>query len=175
MGLVGESGARGRAQFYDVKGRADDKFVLEQAVFLKGLIQKQLEENPELHATPEGIKDKENKDAIYVISPFRNVAFKLAESLRDLGFKRKRDVGTVHTFQGKEAKIVYFVLGADENSKGAASWAIGEPNIVNVAATRAKEEFYIIGNLDLYKNLGVMKESIKVIEDYNSCSAHAGD
>ncbi|WP_104759588.1 DEAD/DEAH box helicase [Helicobacter bizzozeronii] len=173
--VQGKSEARGKAQFYDVKGRADDKFVSEQAAFLKGLIQKQLGENPELHATPEGIKDKENKDAIYVISPFRNVAFKLAESLKDLGFKYKRDVGTVHTFQGKEAKIVYFVLGADEDSKGAASWAMGEPNIVNVAATRAKGEFYIIGDLDLYKNLGVMKESIKVIEDYNSCSAHAGD
>ncbi|WP_285658631.1 DEAD/DEAH box helicase, partial [Helicobacter bizzozeronii] len=139
--VQGKNEANGKAQFYDVKGRADDKFVSEQAEFLKGLIQKQLEENPELQVTPHGIKDKENKDAIYVISPFRNVAFKLAESLKDLGFKHRRDVGTVHTFQGKEAKIVYFVLGADEKSKGAASWAMGEPNIVNVAATRAKEEF----------------------------------
>ncbi|WP_163535133.1 AAA domain-containing protein [Helicobacter suis] len=159
--------AKGKAQFYDVKGRADDKFVPEQADFLKELIEKQLEANPKLQATPNGIKDQENKDAIYVISPFRNVAFKLAESLKNLGFKHKRDVGTVHTFQGKEAKIVYFVLGADANSKGAASWAVSEPNIVNVAATRAKEEFYIIGDLDLYKNLGVMKKSIEVIDRYN--------
>ncbi|WP_163556230.1 AAA domain-containing protein [Helicobacter suis] len=159
--------AKGKAQFYDVKGHAHDKFVPEQADFLKELIKKQLETNPKLQATPNGIKDQENKDAIYVISPFRNVAFKLAESLKDLGFKHKRDVGTVHTFQGKEAKIVYFVLGADVNSKGAASWAVSEPNIVNVAATRAKEEFYIIGDLDLYKNLGVMKKSIEVIDRYN--------
>ncbi|WP_163499652.1 AAA domain-containing protein [Helicobacter suis] len=159
--------AKGKAQFYDVKGHAHDKFVPEQADFLKELIKKQLEANPKLQATPNGIKDQENKDAIYVISPFRNVAFKLAEALKDLGFKHKRDVGTVHTFQGKEAKIVYFVLGADVNSKGAASWAVSEPNIVNVAATRAKEEFYIIGDLDLYKNLGVMKKSIEVIDQYN--------
>ncbi|WP_163532512.1 DEAD/DEAH box helicase [Helicobacter suis] len=159
--------AKGKAQFYDIKGHAHDKFVPEQADFLKELIKKQLEANLKLQATPNGIKDQENKDAIYVISPFRNVAFKLAESLKDLGFKHKRDVGTVHTFQGKEAKIVYFVLGADVNSKGAASWAVSEPNIVNVAATRAKEEFYIIGDLDLYKNLGVMKKSIEVIDRYN--------
>ncbi|BEG57323.1 DEAD/DEAH box helicase [Helicobacter sp. NHP21005] len=163
--VQGKDKAHGKAQFYDVKGRADNKFVPEQANFLKGLIGAKLQENQELKATPEGIKDKENKDAIYVISPFRNVAFKLAESLKDLGFKHKRDVGTVHTFQGKEAKIVYFVLGADENSKGAAAWAVGEPNIVNVAATRAKEEFYIIGDRDLYQNLGVMKKTIEVIED----------
>ena len=55
------------------------------------------------------------------------------------------DVGTVHTFQGKEAPVVFFVLGADQQSSGAARWAVSEPNMMNVAATRAKEAFYIIG------------------------------
>ena len=48
------------------------------------------------------------------------------------------NVGTVHTFQGKEAPIVFFVLGADRQSSGAARWAVTEANIMNVAATRAK-------------------------------------
>ena len=38
------------------------------------------------------------------------------------------------------------VLGADTNSKGAASWAVSEANMMNVAATRAKKEFYIVGD-----------------------------
>ena len=79
------------------------------------------------------------------------------ENLKDIS------VGTVHTFQGKEAKVVYLVLGADENSRGAAFWAVGTPNIMNVAATRAKEEFYIIGSQRLYSSLGskVVKETLK--------------
>ena len=52
------------------------------------------------------------------------------------------NVGTVHTFQGKEAPVVFFVLGADKQSSGAAQWAVSEPNMMNVAATRAKKEFY---------------------------------
>lgn len=61
-------------------------------------------------------------------------------------------VGTVHTFQGKEAEIVYFVCGTDETTKGAANWSCNKPNILNVAVTRAKKDFYIIGNISLFKD-----------------------
>jgi superfamily I DNA and/or RNA helicase len=57
------------------------------------------------------------------------------------------NIGTVHTFQGKEAKIVYFVVGTDKKSDGAANWSCAQPNLINVAATRAKKEFYVIGDL----------------------------
>lgn len=79
------------------------------------------------------------------------------------------NVGTVHTFQGKEAKIVYFVLGADTDSKGAAKWAVTEPNMMNVASTRAKEEFYVIGDKKLYASLGskVANTTISIIDEYN--------
>lgn len=81
-------------------------------------------------------------------------------------------IGTVHTFQGKEAPIVFLVLGCDESNKGAANWAMGSenPNIMNVAATRAKEEFYIIGDKKLFKELGsdVIKKTLEVIEKSNN-------
>ena len=80
-------------------------------------------------------------------------------------------MGTVHTFQGKEAPIVFLVLGADETSKGAANWAMGteNPNIMNVAATLAKEEFYIIGNKKLYLGLksDVINDTNEVINKFN--------
>ena len=106
---------------------------------------------------------------------FKNVANKLIEKLQAIDFvardekHRVTNIGTVHTFQGKEAKIVYFVLGADKNSEGAAAWAVSEPNIINVAATRAKEEFYVIGDKSLYSNLGstVASDTINIIEEYN--------
>ena len=80
------------------------------------------------------------------------------------------NVGTVHTFQGKEAPIVFLVLGADEKCTGAAKWAMGteNPNIMNVAATRAKEQFYIIGDKKLYLNLesNVINNTYEIIERF---------
>ena len=155
--------AQGKAFWYSVGGTANDKFVKEQADFLVDLISKRLEEEESL------------KDEIYVISPFRNVAQQTARELDRINFT-KRDkkgpvnVGTVHTFQGKEAKIVYLILGADEASRGAAGWAVSEPNIMNVAATRAKEEFYIIGDKALYNNLGsgTAEKTIRILEEYGT-------
>ncbi|GGE54994.1 ATPase [Pullulanibacillus camelliae] len=157
-----EDESQGKSQWYDSIGKANDKFVKEQADLLKSLIDKRLQEDPDM------------ADEIYVISPFRNVTYKLAQVLDEINFtKREKDkstnIGTVHTFQGKEAKIVYFVLGADSNSSGAARWAVSEPNIMNVAATRAKEEFYVIGDRKLYASLGsrVANQTISIIDDYN--------
>jgi len=158
--------SQGISKWFDISGNANDKFVKEQAEFLKTKITERLQENPEL------------KDEIYVISPFKNVAYMLAKTLDSIGFTKRDEkqkpinIGTVHTFQGKESKIVYFVLGADAESSGAARWAVSDPNMMNVAATRAKEEFYIVGDKKLYAELGskVANKTISIIEDYNNGS-----
>lgn len=157
-----EEESKGESQWFDVDGKATDKFVKEQAALLKQLINQKLNGNPNL------------ADDIYVISPFKNVATKLEKILDEIKFTKREkgkatNIGTVHTFQGKEAKIVYFVLGADSDSSGAARWAVSDPNIMNVAATRAKEEFYIIGDKKLYASLGceVATKTISIIESYN--------
>lgn len=162
----------GKAQWYDVGGSADNKYVKEQGDLLVQKIRELSEHN-------EDILDKSKKDQVYVISPFKNVAYNLSRKLKaDLDFTRydskfsPTNVGTVHTFQGKEAPIVFLVLGADEKSKGAANWAMGSenPNIMNVSATRAKKEFYIIGDKKLYSNLGsdVIDKTINEIRKFNS-------
>ncbi|RUT40223.1 replication ATP-dependent helicase [Paenibacillus anaericanus] len=158
-----EKESKGKSQWYDSTGTANDKFVKEQADLLKILIDKRLQEDPSL------------ADEIYVITPFRNVAYKLAQHLDGINFTKRENgkttnIGTVHTFQGKEAQIVYFVLGADTNSSGAAKWAVSDPNMMNVAATRAKEEFYVIGDKKLYASLGcrVANKTISIIDDYNN-------
>ncbi len=67
-------------------------------------------------------------------------------------------VGTVHTVQGREAEAVFFILGApDFEQRGARDWAGKSPNLFNVAATRAKEVFYVIGNRKLWKTAGVFQ------------------
>lgn len=34
-----------------------------------------------------------------------------------------KSIGTVHTFQGKEAQKVYFVIGTDNTQDGAVNWS----------------------------------------------------
>ena len=161
----------GMAQWFDICGRATDKYVAEQGDFLREKIQEMIRQNPD-------IINKEKKDIIYVISPFKNVAYQLSRELKKIGFTRydengkPTNVGTVHTFQGKEAPIVFLILGADDKCIGAANWAMGteNPNIMNVAATRAKEQFYIIGDKKLYLKLksDVINSTYEIIDRFNS-------
>jgi hypothetical protein len=90
-------------------------------------------------------------DQIRVISPFRMVAaksFDMHEAVfpgvtRD---QRRQWVGTVHTMQGKEADVVILVLGGDPARPGARRFATEEPNLLNVAVSRARRRLYVIGN-----------------------------
>jgi hypothetical protein len=105
---------------------------------------------------------------LFLITPFRSVREPLAkvaaECAKGLGYSKeqvaslRRRVGTVHTFQGKEASVVAFVLGCDESTRGAARWAGERPNLVNVAVTRAQHRLYVIGDLSLWHNQGFFSE-----------------
>ncbi len=106
---------------------------------------------------------------IYVVTPFvivqNNLRQRVAASgvLNDWEEKPqnwvREHIGTVHTVQGRDADIVFFVLGAQRPSQnGARGWAGGRPNLVNVAVTRAKSHLYVIGNRQLWKDAGVFSE-----------------
>lgn len=171
--MVQSTDTPGKAFWFDISGNAIDKYVKEQGEFLKNKISELMKQNPD-------INDKTKKDTIYVITPFKNVAYCLSQELKKIGFTRYDEkgkvtnIGTVHTFQGKEAPIVFFVLGCDGRSIGAANWAVGSanPNILNVAATRAKEEFYIIGDKRLYLSIKstIINESFRILDRFNSSS-----
>ncbi|MEO6998535.1 MAG: AAA domain-containing protein [Terracoccus sp.] len=65
----------------------------------------------------------------------------LVESATD-----RLEVGTVHTFQGREKAAVVFVLGG--GSDGARRWVADTPNLINVAVTRARDRLYVVGDWD---------------------------
>ncbi len=149
----------GKAKWLQVSGEANNKFVVEQAEYVYAEIEKRIALNPDI------------KKDIYIITPFRHVANRLRTYFHDLNTDKNNriQIGTVHTFQGKEAKIVFLVLGASENEKGAANWVNSEPNLINVAVSRAKEEFYIVGDKSLYCKDSDAPLTIaqKLIDQYN--------
>lgn len=103
-------------------------------------------------ASIHGLRDKEDKANVYVISPFKNAAEGMAKLLaapveRSLLKDAGSISGTVHTFQGKEAQVVVLVLGGDPSRPGAITgYAARLPNLLNVAATRAQSRLYVVGD-----------------------------
>ncbi len=154
MVLPLENKGLGQAEWINVSGKSSNKYVKEQTEALINRIEK----------LPVSYK----KEDIFIITPFKNVAYKLKIELKKIGIPG-RNIGTVHTFQGKENEIVFLVLGASNEEKGAAYWAVSEPNIINVAATRAKKRFYIIGDKKLYSGLGTdtVQKVLKVLAKFN--------
>ncbi|WP_087740309.1 DEAD/DEAH box helicase [Paraburkholderia piptadeniae] len=95
-----------------------------------------------------GVLKQNGQFKVYVITPFRTVGGKIRQLLyRRYGEVSKGMAGTVHTFQGKEADHVVFLLGGNPSSPGViSSFAGAKPNLVNVAVTRAKRRLYVVGD-----------------------------
>ncbi|WP_244171233.1 DEAD/DEAH box helicase [Xanthomonas populi] len=122
---------------------------------------------------------------VFVITPFREVKRGLRSLLceranwvqalagRSLPVPTKANleqlesnIGTVHTFQGKERDIVFLVLGCDSSNSGAIDWASAEPNILNVAVTRAKKHLYVIGDRKLWGSKRYFDTALAMLKDF---------
>ncbi len=52
------------------------------------------------------------------------------------------------------------ILGADSEHVGSADWACAKPNILNVALTRARRRFYVVGDRELWGARGPFAWSV---------------
>ncbi|WEG13349.1 AAA domain-containing protein [Pullulanibacillus sp. KACC 23026] len=157
-----------KSQWINVKGSEKGKknhFVETQGQKVCELLEIAFSKNPE--------------PSIYIISPFTTVVSGIKDYIEKycrtnrnktkinsdyiLDYNQKK-IGTVHTFQGKEAEEVIFLLGCDtsEDAKGAIQWV--NKNIVNVAATRAKFRLYVIGDEDAWKSSTCISMAKEIID-----------
>lgn len=153
----------GESLWINVEGAAAGKWSEIEGKVARDLLRKLLDEGVE------------NPD-IFFITPFRIVAHKLRETIRSDRSITERlpgkswdwtheRVGTVHTFQGKEADTVVIVLGAPlDTSFGARRWAGHPPNLLNVAVTRAKRRLFVIGNREAWKNAGAFSHLTQMLQ-----------
>lgn len=133
---------------------------------------------------------KNSDPDIFIISPFETVESGIMDYVKkyvrdckrngvqsflvkhedSLNVLLSRNVGTVHKFQGREAEEVIFLLGCDtsEAARPAIRWV--NNNIVNVAATRAKYRFYVVGDIEAWKRSKCVNRAKKIIDSYVSGS-----
>ncbi len=132
------------------------------------------------------ISEKKALPDLYIISPFKSVSFEIGRMLRkrvsewipeasgieekEVGAWLTKSIGTIHAFQGKEADSVILVLGGNIVKPGAITWVCEEPNILNVAATRAKNSFYILGNPNIWNKgvFGLLKDMLTIDKSHAS-------
>ncbi len=95
-----------------------------------------------------------DENTIGVISPYRAQADMLHNSLEKKYPDLTRDsIGTVHTFQGGQKSVI--ILSTRQCRATDSFWFINRrPNLLNVAVSRARELFILVGNLDLLSSSG---------------------
>ncbi|OAO89122.1 hypothetical protein AXX17_ATUG04230 [Arabidopsis thaliana] len=103
---------------------------------------------------------------IGIITPFSSQAKQLAGAIAGV------EVGTVHTFQGKEKRFILFssvIDGVHSKNKGL-SFVIGsKPNLLNVAFSRAKEQFIWVGNIETGLASGnYVEKAIRIIQKHGA-------
>lgn len=98
-------------------------------------------------------------DEIGIIVPFRSTVYDIRQELYQQGFE-KVEVGTIHTFQGREKQVIIFdtvmsgevqygnkrhysVRPFDEEKNG-----LAVPRLLNVALSRSKERLVILADMD---------------------------
>ena len=107
-------------------------------------------------------------DKIAIITPFKEQANRIKREMPDI------ECGTVHTFQGQEKEvIIYSTVKYHPNADRMfgplldTSKSKSAKNLLNVAVSRAKEKFVIIGCRKLFSNVELYDELFKYIKKLN--------
>lgn len=95
--------------------------------------------------------------AVGIITPFTGQKYLLQNTLKNAGFKVDDfKIGTVHALQGAERPIVLFSMVYGDEDKGTLFFdRDNKPNMLNVAVSRAKDNFIV------FANTGILNKNAK--------------
>ncbi|MEW5857317.1 MAG: AAA domain-containing protein, partial [Cyanobacteriota bacterium] len=142
---------------YHVEGNISGKVNQEEVTAVCELIQ---------HLVNQGYSLSED---IGVISAFRHQANELSKCLtRKFPELQKDYIGTIHTFQGSEKRVIILsTMVCSPLDKNKVDWINKRPNLLNVAVSRAKEVFILVGNLyRLEKAEGFTRQLVEHIREH---------
>ncbi len=117
-------------------------------------------------------------EEIAIISPYRAQIGRIEDEIPDI------ECGTVHTFQGQEKSIIIFATANYRKSKNSGfGYLLEGPasrNLLNVAVSRAKEKFIIVGRKELFEQVpiyGALYEHIQRwgYENRQNCCMMCGE
>ncbi|UKO99987.1 AAA domain-containing protein [Nostoc sp. UHCC 0870] len=112
------------------------------------------------------VKQGYSVEDIGVISPFKFHAAALREQLREkFSQLDSKSVGTVHTFQGSEKKVIILSTKVCQPQDNV-YWINKRPNLLNVAVSRAKELFILVGNLYRLEKGNLTRQLVEHIREY---------
>lgn len=147
----------GPSKWLDIDGEADTKWCPAEGDVVIALLRK---------LANAGVTGPD----LFIITPFRIVAQEMRRRLKqekelvarlniDIEEWTEDRVGTIHTVQGREADSVVLLLGAPKAAQHPArAWAAGTPNILNVAVSRAKQNFYVVGSYGAWSGVAHARE-----------------
>lgn len=94
-------------------------------------------------------KYKDFDNSVGIITPFTGQKNNIKSALKAVGFSNIK-VGTVHAFQGAEMAIVLFSMVYGKGDSGTMFFdRDNKPNMLNVAVSRAKDNFIVFANTEI--------------------------
>lgn len=105
---------------------------------------------------------------ISIVSSFRTIIYELKSIIKKefLEISNKITVGTIHTMQGKESRVVIFVLG--DKWEGVRKWVFSKTSLLNVAVIRAKEGLIMVDIKNNWENQQYFKITINTLPIINT-------
>ena len=115
-------------------------------------------------------EDKKYLRSVGIITPYAAQENIFRSILKVNNLDKYIKYGTVHKFQGSEQDIIYFSTTVGINNTSASDTYMintAQPNVINVALSRAKNKFILVGNI---KNLQLISGSYttKLVEHINN-------
>ncbi|MDM1556108.1 AAA family ATPase [Chryseobacterium indologenes] len=100
--------------------------------------------------------------AVGIITPFTGQKYLLQNTLKNAGFNVDDfKIGTVHALQGAERDIVLFSMVYGDEDKGTLFFdRDNKPNMLNVAVSRAKDNFIVFANTKILNKNAKMPSGV---------------